>query len=304
MSASVSFSNNIGELVFQQCLIGIDDQYQWNGSVVDHNKVITVTGYLYRQDSVIDSEMFEDILDNTLDSTGTFYSALRAKAGDLVLPWVTLSNIKLQDISIGDNSWIDAVEVQATFLDDTPDDNRYTISFFDLTVHHPQILLPIPQRQIIDRFVTMPRIDSADSPNTFTDDVAFGPIRSRMTHLMMEIGIAGTILIEEIPGLDNDVVVPPIVLPNHHIEKRIAYLTDILAQRRSSSYATVGDPGSGASGLIGYPRVFDMVDVMPEIAPELPIRKMFVAESSANWDVEQGTVSINVLMLTQPQDWT
>jgi len=293
MLPDVSFTNNLGSVSFKRCLVGFTDQWGWDGAMVNFAKTITIKGVM-NQDAM-SPEGAEGILSSVEILGGGSNSESRGLPGDLVLPWTTLHNVIPSRIVTPDGIWVDEIEVDAQFTDHHPADNLYTLHFFDLILHNPRIQIPTPGRQINDIFVQMPQL----STNTLMpSDLLYGPVRVRPHYEMMALSLSGTILLKEVPGLQSGAVVSAATLGEEDVDLRLAFLREVLSQRASTSVVTA------TSGMRpGYPRVFDMQDCTPEIGTQVPVRKMFVANSRMVWRVEDGSAIVTINLLAQPQRW-
>ena len=134
----ITFTNNLGSISFQRCLVGVIDNWVWNGSAVKHSKQVHISGHVQQQIGGT-----SEGLENALTTNG----GNRGQMGSLLLPWTTLTNVKLMEISYPTDVWIEIVPVTATFQDDRPDNNIYTIHFFGYELHNPRISMPIPFRR-------------------------------------------------------------------------------------------------------------------------------------------------------------
>lgn len=260
MAAAVTFTNNLGSLSFEYATIGVDDRWTHNGRSRTHVKAISVEARLA-------AEPFD--LQNVLPDIGPL-----GEPGSLILPWTTLSGIKLISLASGDGTWIDSVPVRAEFIDDHPDDQFYTMHFFGLELHAPRLEFSPAARRWGDQFVQMPWVSGGWLD---TDELRNGPIRSVRTEEMLTIRLAGTIRLEDYR------------LP--------ADLVDHLAQRHGTA-ATLGQTNPLPAG---YPRVFRLEEAIPELVGGLEAASVFVAESSASWDVGDGMVNVQINMLCPPQ---
>jgi hypothetical protein len=261
---NVSFTNNLGTIQFVRCLLGITDSWEYNGRVARHVKSISVQGHVL-QGGI--GEQFTGIITNR-SVVGQRYGDI----GTLTLPWTTLTNIRLTDLSFPDNVWLDYVPVEATFADDYPDGNQYTITLFGFTVYNPRIQLPIPDRQLRDEYPLQPLLYTVPA----VGNPRYGVFRTRAGQKNMEITITGSIRI-------TDVKLPP-------------YLIDKLTQRANTTISTM-------NALIptGYPNTFNLGDAIPEIRNDLNYAHCMVIGSQIQWNVEQQMAMITVQMLCPPQ---
>ena len=179
--ATVTFSNNLGEIYFEQCLISIGDTWQWNGSTAVRTKAIEVRGHLARKD-----DGMEAIL------TRSHEDIVHGETGTLTLPWTVLPDIKLGSLEMGDATWSDYIPISATFSDPNPDDHIYVLTFFGFDLHNPRLMLPLPSKNIYDDYLQMGQVTGA-IPDT---DLRYGALRSRGQYRMLDISLSGAIPIE------------------------------------------------------------------------------------------------------------
>jgi hypothetical protein len=305
MIPTISYTNNVGSYEFKRCLIDFGDRYAWNGSTPTHTRSLTIRGYINQgTDPITDAESYVGLRDGALDATGTTHAADFVTDGTLVLPWTTLLNMELQQFTVDDGVWLDSVAFTATFVDRTPSANRYSLHFFDLVLHMPKINLPVPDRDVVDSTIQMPAITSGTIGVTHTDSVSYGVLRNRSPYRMMPVELSGTVRLRDLDGLRDFQVIASDMLATEEVELRLHYLVDTLTQRRNTSAATATDPGGYlGDGLVGYPRVFDLADAIPELSLEMPIRKLLVASTVITLDVEHETAQVSISMLAQPQLW-
>lgn len=141
----VQFSNNLGTISFKRFLVSVEDQYDWDGSRVVHQKQISLQGFIDITDS---SELLDAILTPTATMTG--------QRGTLTMPWALINNVKLASIEYPEDIDINMVPVTATFIDEQPAGQDYTIDWFGYTLHNPRIGVSIPTRECRDDYPHMP----------------------------------------------------------------------------------------------------------------------------------------------------
>lgn len=267
----ISYENNLGKVVFRRCLVGLSDQWQWNGQVVKHTRTIELDGYVEQADAPEESEGLEPILT----------ARVSGRPGTLVLPWTRLEGIKIQSINMPTGPWLDLEPVQVTFLDERPGQNIYTMSFFGLTLHNPKLTLPIPWRRSTDHHVPMPL--ATQDTEMGNQVLAYKPLRTREPHDLMPVKLEGTVFLRDVPEGETTT-------------ERIHHVVDVIQQRSGTA------PHTRDSSLPpGYPRPFHLTQACPELAGQLEIAHLFVEDAQAAWDVEKETLAISLQMLAPPQ---
>jgi hypothetical protein len=262
----VSFTNNLGTLTFARCLIGVTDNWEFDGRVARHVKSISIDGHIERNGV---GEGFQELLTDRT-TFGKRYGGL----GTLTLPWTNLSNIRFQDLGFPTNTWIDFVPVQATFADEWPDFNSYTLSFFGLTIYNPRLVFPIPMRGLRDEYALMPQKYGVGFQ---LNDPRVGVFRNRSGQRNMDITLSGTIQV-------NDNILP-------------ANLQAILTQR-----VNMGLPNTFTYILpTGYPCPFNLGDAIPELTKDMNLAQVFVVGSQVVWHIEEQTAQVTIQMMCPPQ---
>lgn len=265
---NVTFTNNLGTLSFQRCLLSVTDSWEYNGRVVRHVKSIGVDGYI-QQGGV--GEGYQGIITNTGKDGARF-----GDQGSLQLPWTTLNSIRLVDFDLPPGPWINMTPVRATFADDFPDLNSYTITFFGLTVYNPRITLPIAIRGLHDDY---PQMRMTNGQFLFGDPLN-GVFRNRSSQKNMELVLSGSVRV-----IDNQ-------LPTN--------LMQTLIQRTNMSPPAPG-PVVFNQLPTGYPRVFNLGDAIPEIARDMNLAHVFITGASFTWHVEEQMFDLNVQLMCPPQ---
>lgn len=265
MLPDIIFSNNLGSYTFERCLVSISDQWNWNGSSVKNTKIVTITGHIKRSDFQNTPEGWDALL-----TTGSE----KGKEGTLQLPWTTLEGIKVTSFGTQSNTWIDYVPFSATFADENPNGNVYTLHFFDIELHNPRLSLPIHSRRVFDEHTHFP-----NNVNTLT---TYNPRNQRIRYesgfRMMEIALSGTMLLEE-----------PI-LPEGLIEK--------LKMQKGSFYQFDGIPLNNLP--VGYPNPFPLSTAIPEL-DGININNVILTNCSLTWDLENQSANVSMTMTAQPQ---
>jgi len=280
----VVFTNNLGTVTFPRCLIGINDEWVWNGASVKRVKSISLSGHMNRQADVADREAFD-----RLESTG-----LKGQRGSLQVPWGVLTNVAIEDADVPQGIWDYGVPYTVNFTDDNPDDNLYTIRYFGLKLHTPKVSLPLYDRKISDDHTQIP-FQSGDAIDW--DDLRMLTLRRRNNVGSSSLTIEGTVLLDESPGLDTDGHVVAASVAS--LAQRISYISDVLSMRSGTSDVTAG---LGPSP--GMPAVFDFATACPEVGPSgVDVRDAIVRSSRGQWDVENNTVRVQAQIVCQPQDW-
>jgi len=267
----VSFTNNAGTIAFKRCLVDIADDWQWDGRIVVKRKRITVDAHITRDHS----EALEGIQTQIGDGPS------KGLRGELTLPWTVLSGIKVESVEMEENVWLDMVKVHASFLDDLPTTNLYTLSFFGYGLENPRLSLSVPAKNTYDHYAQIPiAIPKGTSSAIGIANPFYGPIRFRTGYAMMHIVLAGCLMLPE--G-----VLPPT-------------LVDDLTRRMGVGDSHLHDMGHLPAG---FPAVFKLGDAIPELAGDLAITSVFVAGGQIAWAVEEQKAQITVQMRTQPQAW-
>ena len=263
----VSFTNNVGTVTFKRCLLDIADEWQWDGRAVVHKKVVSIQGWMTRDPS----EAIEGVLTDPTSSTKSL-----GQYGNLVLPWTTLENIRIDTLEQGVAGWQVMAPVTASFVDDHPQSNIYTVSFFGLQLNNPRLTIPIPAKRTVDFYTQIPFVSIGD---VTPDNPFYGPIRFRTGYDVMSIVLTGSI------ALDDG------ILP--------ADIVETLQQRTGVTVGAV----SQAELPDGYPVVFRLSDAIPELKKNLAISGVFVRQAQFTWNVEEQIAQVSIAMVTQPQAW-
>jgi hypothetical protein len=265
----IKFENNVGAINFKRAMLGISDDWQWDGRSVLRSKRVSVEATVLRDPS----EGLEGIV------TAFNGSAGHGLRGTLTLPWTTMDNIKLESLEMAEGAWEQSVRVTAEFLDDLPQNHIYTMTFLGYTLHNPRLRLPVPAKKAVDQFAPTPltQVGAISPGNPY-----YGAVRFRQGYGLMEIIFGGTLLLED--GK----------FPEGLLAK--------LAMRKGVS-VDVEDLDIG--GLPnGFPIVFRLHEAIPELEGNAEITDCVVQSARATWNVEKQSVGIEVSMLAQPQDWT
>ena len=269
--ATVTFTNSLGSIQFERCLLSIMDQWRWTGGAVTRTKNINVVqGWVSRADP-----SFEAIL--------TDKTASRGDRGTLTLPWATLTNIQLDDFAMGDGKWDVMTPASASFLDDNPDNNIYTFHFFGVELHNPKFSFTPPSRNIKDDYPQMPLATTGSIDET---NLKFGAMRTHQNEELISLTLQGAMAVQNaaLPvGLDA-------VLAQQ--VGTIGSANYTAAPARITNYASLPD---------GYPSVFKLGAAIPELQNGMSLTTVFVHSASINWQVEQGMAEIAINMLCQPQ---
>ncbi len=267
----VNFTNNVGAVTFKRCLVDVSDEWQWNGRAVTRRKRVTIDGWITRDTS----EAIEGIQTQVGDGPSKGF------LGTLTLPWTVLNGIKIESINMELAGWQDMVHVQASFLDDLPSNNIYTLSFYGLVLHNPRLALPIPAKNTYDYYVQMPMtLPSGASGVIGPSNPFYAPIRFRTGYGMMTIQLSGSLSLPEGP------------LPTDLIDK--------LTKRMGVGDGAVGDSGNLPDG---FPCIFKLGEAIPELAGDIAMTSVFVAGGQIAWTVEKQIARITLRMRTQPQAW-
>lgn len=270
MLPEIKFTNNLGNYTFERCMLSISDQWGWSGSSVKHTKAVSISGYIKRSSFTNDPEGWDDLL----VEQGT---SEKGKEGSLELPWTTINKMKIKSFSVAPGTWIDFMPFTATFEDENPDDNIYTLHFFDIELHNPRLNLPTYVRRINDDYIHF--------QNNINSLVPFNPrnqaIRYRSGNRMFDIGLSGTMLLET-PEFPMEV-----------IEK--------LKMQKGSENNFAGIPVNNLP--IGYPSPFPLDLAIPEIKGEFNIGNVILEKSSISWSLEEQSAQISLGMISQPQNY-
>ena len=174
--------------------------------------------------------------------------------------------------------WQTTCKVTAEFLDDTPANQIYTLTFLGYTLHNPRLKFPVPSKKVVDQFSPIPlkQVWAIVPSNPY-----YGAVRFRQGYGLMEIGLSGTIMLEDGKLPDN--------------------IINTLAMRKG----TGGDGESLDIGKLpaGFPIVFRLHEAIPELRSYAEITGCFVQMAKANWNVEKLSLTLDVSMLAQPQNW-
>ncbi len=260
----VTFTNNLGSITFKRCLVGVTDSWEWAGRGVRHVKSVTISAHVQRNGT---GEKLDGILTSRTED-GRKAGGL----GVLTLPWTSLSNMKVVSLDWQEGTWIDYVPVTATFVDDTPYNNRYTFTLLGYTLYNPRITLPIPSQPIIDEFPQMPWTRSTARP--------YGPragtFRTRASERNMDVVVSGTIR------------TPDGQLPENLVQN--------LTMRAGWNNPLV-NPGMAG----GYPQPFNLGDAIPEVKDDLNLAHCIVTGGQIAWFVERDQARIDLQVLCPPQ---
>ena len=263
----VRFSNNLGTFAFRRCMLSVSDQWAWAGSAVKRIKSVGVQGFIERADFDTDSEMWHGIL-SARDS---------GQEGDLQLPWTVLRGVKIMSVRCDTGVWATHMPVSAAFTDDNPGNNVYTLNFFDLELHNPRLLLPVPNRRVSDQYTHHPDDSAGDL------DHRTRPVRYRSGYRLFDIVLSGTLLL------------PTPAFPEG-LEERV--------RMQSGSEFTFVNDLAGPDGLPnGYPRPFALADAVPQLAGSVDLRNVVLERTSLDWRPGRRTVDVTLNMVAQPQDY-
>lgn len=270
----IAFENNLGSLVFRRALLSISEEWSWGEGASRKQCRYTVQAKVHRDDAFL----LESIA--STDEAGG--------PGKLTLPWkVIKEGIKLVSAQTPVRAWVDWVDVEAEFLDDTPVAGRHTLDFFGLELHNPHISFSVPSRTVKDDFVQMP-LDffggAVDSSNPI-----MGPIRKLLTHDNMQVVLVGTWMPKRAdPGL--------LDLHSGANEIDIHEIINRASRRVDTDHV---DPHSNMPR--GYPDVFGVADFSEDLANALPLKHLWVSSSSLAWQVKTGAIKISITMECPPQ---
>lgn len=282
---TVTFTNSLGTITIDRAVISIADDWAWSNGVAHHSRRVRVNGFMKRGDPS-QSEGVEAVLTSVvqygasqanpgLGNLGTL-SLASPPIGSVTTPWAILENMQFTHVDMASGYWLDFQPISAEFTDDDPDHNRYSIDFFGIIIKNAHLTVQFPFRRVQDDFVQMP-VSSVFGGGINWYDPAFGPIRHRMTTDNCNLVISG--FVELSP--DNDWPIDQIV--------------NTLCQRGGSGDTPTTDLPAG------YPRIFDVADFSSVIAADLPLRKLFVVDSSFNIDVEKMIAETSITMECPPQ---
>jgi hypothetical protein len=262
----VSFTNNLGTVTFKRCLVGVADNFEFNGRSLRKTKTITVEGYLMQDSN--DPEYFHEVL-----TTNGLAGKTKGEPGTLVLPWAELTNIKLSNFDMPEGVWAYFQPITAVFVDDKPIDNIYHLTFFGVKLLNPRFSTSFPSFRLNDEY---PQMTMQKGLSYNFNTVGAGVMRTKAPPGCMEIQLTGSI------------ACPDGKLPDNWKET--------LMQRANTSVDTV-------TTLVpsGYPRPFQMADAVPELATRMPLTHVIVVGGRLSWRVEHGIALVTINMLCQPQ---
>lgn len=259
----VSFTNNLGSITFKRCLIAVTDSWQYSGRGSRHVKSISIDGHVKREEA---GEKFHEILTRPWE-----LNKHRGETGSLTLPWTTLQDIQIVDLSVGAGVWGEYIPFTATFADDRPENNRYTISFFGLTLFNPRISLPVAVRPVVDDMPRMPWMYSWNPMHPRT-----GVMRRRGGARNMEVSITGTIRASN----GN--------LPDG--------LFSTLIRRAGIDFIP-----TGFNVPAGWPAPFNLGDAIPEIKDDTNLAHCIVVGGQVQWAVERNVAQVALNIMCPPQ---
>ena len=269
MLPDITFTNNVGFITLKRCMLEVSDEWTWDGRNATHAKQIAVEAWINRDSA----EGLEGVVTRTNGAPN------HGGRGQLVLPWATLENVKIESIEQGEGVWAEMIPVSVRFIDDHPDTNIYSMFFFGLELHNPRLSIPVPSKNTTDNYAQTPMRGGASM--IVYGDVApknpwYGPIRYRSGYAMMSLSLSGTLFL------------PDGVITTHMIET--------LQQRIGVGTVTGSMP-------VGYPATFALGEAIPGLSSELGITHVIVAGARLNWSVEQRSARVNINLLAQPQAW-
>jgi hypothetical protein len=266
----VSFTNNLGTIVFKRALVDIADQFTSDGRSVVRAKRVTVDAQVARATA----ERLE----------GVMGASAPGLPGTLTLPWGAISNVKIESLEADVGAWQDFCPVTVSFLDDRPENNIYTLMVMGYELHNPRITMPVAAKRTYDYYLQIPsQQQGAIAPS----NPYYGPIRFRTGYGMMEINISGSL------------VLPSGTLPEglrERLVQRIGVDPPVMdGYTEIVNLATTLPPG--------YPKVFRLKDAIPQIDGQLSTTCVFVASGKVIWDIEKLSARVNLTLLAQPQAW-
>jgi hypothetical protein len=262
----VSFTNNLGTLTFKRCLLAFAERWEWNGRTANRTRQIEVDATLLEETAA--EERIDGVLTNqTIAGQG------RGTVGTLVLPWVTMTNIKLTALSIPDGAHVGMQKVTASFVDDLPDQNSYTVHFFDIELHNPRISVQLPNGEMRDEYTQM-----EFNEGLAWDASSYGAavMRTKSAPGMLQLSLTGTTFFTD--GL------PP-----------TGWLSKLVQRANMDSFVITNVVPAG------WPRPFRMVEASPELGVGLPLVGLIITGGRVVWNVEEGTAEISIEMICQPQ---
>jgi len=270
--ATVTFTNNLGTVTFENAMIAVADEWSWRGGVVRHVKRIRVSTVIVRQTAASQTQGL-DALTPGDSETG--------ERGTLILPWTTLENIRYEGADYPTSAWLNHQRITVDFTDDDPDDTRYTVDFFGLTLHNPRFSMRLPFSEVHDQVVQMPL---ATGLIDVDDDLGFSPIRTLLTHDIMVCELSG---IWQPPAGTQD----------------MQQVVQQLSQRLGTTAVGSGSLSDRSDAELpsGYPRVFDMVEISPRLADAVPLRMLWVSGAQMDWDFVNDQASVRLQMVCPPQ---
>jgi hypothetical protein len=188
----VSFTNNLGTVTFQSCLLEFNEEMSWSGRSVKLTKEISVTATILYTDAV--SQRLDAVLTDPTSTPDSF-----GEGGTLTLPWTVLTNVKLMGLTSSDGNWGGSQKVTATFVDDQPSNNVYTIHWFGMELHNPRLGVELPQRVLNDDYTQMNyEMFGVYDPSGFGNSV----FRTKSAPSMISLSLSGTMFLDDglLPG--------------------------------------------------------------------------------------------------------
>jgi hypothetical protein len=266
----VRFSNNLGTIVFKRAMVDIADQFTSDGRSVVRTKRVTLEAQVARS------------VAERLDSVTS--KAAPGLPGTLTLPWGNLTNVKIESIEADVGAWQELCPVTASFVDDRPQNNIYSLMVMGYELHNPRLSMPVAAKRTYDYYLQIPvQQQGAIVPS----NPHYGPIRFRTGYGMMEINLSGSLILAD--------------------GKLPAGLRERLCQRigvdppEMDGYVEIANLDTSLPP--GYPKVFRLKDAVPQVEGQLSTTCVFVAGGKVVWDVEKLTARISLTLFAQPQAW-
>lgn len=270
MLPDVSFTNNLGTITLKTCLVSVVDNWQWNGSHPIHQKRVQVDGTLLR------GNVSEELYENIVTDPRTIGKS-KGKRGNLTLPWTTISDVYIDGMDMPSGKWLDSQPISISFTDDNPENNAYSIHWFDFELHSPHVHINWPTRILQDEYPQMPWTNNA---NFITNGPGGGVMRTKLAEEMIMMSVSGTIMIED--GK----------LPTNWE----AFLT---CREGWSNIPAV----AVARSMAGWPKVFHMSEASAELSISMPLVNLILTDGRLDWDIEAGTGRVSIELLAQPQQF-
>ena len=262
----VSFTNNLGTVTFQSCLLQFNEDMAWSGRSVKLTKEISVSATVMYTDAA--SQRLDAVLTDPTSGPGSF-----GEGGTLTLPWTVLTNVKLMGLTTAEGNWGGAQKVTATFVDDQPSSNTYTVHWFGMELHNPRVGVELPQRVLNDDYTQMSyQMFGLYDPSGFGNSV----FRTKSAPSMISLSLGGTMFLDD--GL----------MPDNWLS--------VLVQRANMDAASFT-----FTVPTGWPRSFPMSEACPEIAIAMPLTQIIGAGGTVIWNVEDASAELSVQLLCQPQ---